>query len=245
MKFDNTKEQEGGSSSSGHAMASKRTPFFRSIFYSGLPYILQAIAWPIAHTIFRLNGTFTVHGYENIKDLKGPIIFASNHYNEMDPVIQRAVIPMLSRPAPLFWVSRPRNHYTWKGWRSFLYGEWFFRAWGAYPAYKGSKDYKQSLQHHIKILNDGYSMGIFPQGMNEKEQGRGAKVHGGVAFLSHFTNTPVVPVTIQGTLGLDAHKLFIGRSDLEIHIGKPIYVSSDNYQEEAKKVVDSLYTVLD
>lgn len=221
--------------------------------YAILPFILQALAWPVAHFIFRINGTFTVYGREHLEGVKGPVIFASNHANDLDPVIQRAIVPMLSKP--FFWVARTRGHYletqTFKGWQKFIYSTWFFRAWGAYPAYGGLKDYEKSLSHHIRILEDGYSIGVFPQGRRIRtalvEEARKFPARGGVAFLAHHTNTPIIPVAISGTAGIDYKKLFFRRTKIVIHILPPVTVTERDvhYTEAAQRIVDRIYSAMD
>ena len=70
--------------------------------YALLPFVLQAVAWPVAHFIFRITGSFTVEGYAHIKNLKGPFVFAANHVNDLDPVLTRALLPKESKFVPLF-----------------------------------------------------------------------------------------------------------------------------------------------
>lgn len=215
--------------------------------YALIPYVLQAIAWPIAVGIFNIRGKFTVIGKENLKNLKGTFVIASNHVGEVDPISQRAALGWFPK-TPLFWVSRPRTHYTWKGWRKIVYGEWFFKSWGAYPAYKGKKDYATSLQHHIKILKDGLPVAIFPQGLKARDEGPQAPVHGGIAFLAYHTNVPIVPVLIEGTRGLNAWHLFFGKKNISLTIGEPIYVDDRLVEEQehvykriARNVMDVVY----
>src|SRR3989344_2359371 len=127
--------------------------------YAILPFILQLIAWPFAHAVFRITGSFKVTGYEHIKNIKSPVIFVANHVNDLDPVLTRAMLPMFSKP--LFWLARyrayydslPKEQHGWKGWQSMLYSDLFFRSWGAHPALAGTGDYATSLQHITKLVN--------------------------------------------------------------------------------------------
>jgi len=217
--------------------------------YVIVPTVLQMVAWPITHLIFRINGKFVVHGRENLKKIKGPFVMASNHRNELDPVVQRATLSILT---PLFWVARKRDEYAWSGWRKFVYGDWFFKSWGAWPAYKGHGDYEKSLRHHINILKDGNSVGVFPQGtmgvregLNDEEM-KELPARGGVCFLAHHTKTPILPVTITGLSGMNFHKLFFGKKKVDVYIHSPIFLSEDkvDYRKEAQKVmkvINSIY----
>lgn len=222
--------------------------------YAILPYLLQAFAWPFAHVIFRMNGTFTVHGREHLKDIKGPMVFAANHVNDLDPVVTRAILPFIGKgkQTPLFWVARFRKDYDaladepFEGWRGFLYSDWFFRVWGAYPAYRGTRDYGQSLRHHLRILKDGYSVCIFPQGGKAKLQGREAPVRGGAVFLAHEAGVPLIPIAIRGTRGIDFRTLFFKKTKIEVRILPPVQIPDGDvdYKGAAQKVMDSVYNVL-
>jgi len=219
--------------------------------YAILPLLLQILAWPVAHFIFRINGTFVVYGREYLKDLKNPVVFASNHVNDLDPVVQRAIHPFLSKP--LFWVARYQKYYRnlpeeqkWRGWQASLYTDWFFRSWGAHPAHAGVQDYAKSLEHIIKLMNDGYSVSIFPCGGKEKHLGKQAPVRGGVAFLASHLGIPIIPIAIKGTKGINAKKLFLQKTAIEVHILPPVILPKEgvDYQREAKRIMNSIYDVL-
>jgi 1-acyl-sn-glycerol-3-phosphate acyltransferase len=222
--------------------------------YSFIPSILQTLAWPFAHIIFNLSGSFRITGHEKIRTLKGPIIFAANHVNDLDPVLTRAMLPMFGKP--LFWVARHKSFYQslpkderFNGWQAVIYGDWFFRAWGACLVPKGTGDYKTSLQELIQRVHDGYSVCVFPQGGAEKKLGRAAPVRGGVAFLAHHTGAPVVPLAISETLGLGPKELFFGRRKLSIRVGDPMLVlgdpqsAPDFYKNESEKIMDRVYAL--
>ncbi|XKT75007.1 MAG: lysophospholipid acyltransferase family protein [Patescibacteria group bacterium UBA2103] len=221
-------------------------------FYVFTAQMLQWLALPLLHSLFKLNGTFVIHGKENMEALKDQnVIFASNHQNELDPVAQRVMLPIVSKHTPLFWVTRKQDEYHWKGWRKLVYSDWFFKAGGGWPAYRGHKDYGKSLRHHLNILKDGNSVGIFPQGtmgVKDKltvEELRNVPAHGGVAYLAAKTGTPIVPTTIHGTRGMNAFKVFFKKTRVDVYFHPPIYVSKDeeNYKEVAAKVMDVVYSV--
>ena len=224
--------------------------------YAFTPSILQTIAWPFAHLIFNLSGSFTVTGYEKIAKLKGPIIFAANHVNDLDPVLTRAMLPMFGKP--LFWVARHKTFYQslpederFRGWQAIIYGDWFFRAWGACLVPKGTGDYKTSLRELTQRISDGYNVCVFPQGGAEKKLGRAAPIRGGVAFLAHHTGATVVPLAISGTHGLGPKELFSGKRRLSISVGDSLTIQGDPqsvpdfYKNESQKIMDRVYALAD
>ncbi|MEK7613904.1 MAG: lysophospholipid acyltransferase family protein [Patescibacteria group bacterium] len=215
--------------------------------YAIVPGLLQILAWPFTHAILRFNGTFTVHGGEHLKNIKGSAVIVSNHVNDLDPVFQRAVQPFLSKP--LFWVARHRKVYDehgmeqFTGWRGLLYNDWFFRSWGAYPAYKGTGNYQQALRHHINLLKDGFRVGIFPQGGKAKFLGEGAPAHGGAVFLAQYMKVPLIPIAIKGTHRVGPKKLFLEHTDFEVFILPPLIVGPEvtEYKQVAQEVMRTVW----
>lgn len=94
------------------------------------PLILQTIVWPLTWFLFHFFGHLSVRGLSNLKDLDRGVIFASNHSNELEPVLLPASLPFLSRLMPMFYTSREHKFYTDFGWRKYIYGGTFFKLWG-------------------------------------------------------------------------------------------------------------------
>lgn len=215
--------------------------------YSYIPALLQLIAWVPTNILLKL-GVFEVKGLEHLDLSHRGYIFASNHVNEIDPVAIRAALPWKAIHT-LFYVARAREDYTWSGWRRFVYGDWFFQGWGAYPAYKGTGDYETSLKHHIEFAYDGNHVCIFPEGKLNPEKEKIAR--GGVMYLAHRTNRMIVPVTLEGTRGFHFFKAIRGGHKITITFGKPkpameylekIPESADDYKFGAIKLMAEIWT---
>ena len=144
------------------------------------PFILQTLVWIPTWFVLTLCGRFRKYGRENLKGLSRGVIFAANHGSELDPILVPASLNPFSAVMPIFYVAREREFYEKDGFSKYIYGGFWFKLWGAYPAYMGKKDYAFSLQEHIKILNAGKSLLVFPEGEKTKngEVGNGK---GGVA----------------------------------------------------------------
>jgi 1-acyl-sn-glycerol-3-phosphate acyltransferase len=190
------------------------------------PWVLQTLVWVPTRLVFILFTKLKIRGKENLKYIKkSGVIFASNHASEMDPIMTPVTLTPFSSFFPMFYVSRGKDFYTTSGWRQKIYGGLFFALWGAYPAYSGKKDYSKSLKYHIELLSNGKSLHIFPEGRKTKDGGIRDKIHGGAAYLSWRTNTPIVPVAIKGTFKTTAFDFFSGKKKYSIYYGAPVYPS--------------------
>ncbi|MHB8660571.1 MAG: lysophospholipid acyltransferase family protein [Minisyncoccota bacterium] len=191
------------------------------------PLILQKLIWVPTRLILILFGGLEVKGLDNLKGIKSNAIFACNHVSELDPLLIPAALPFWSRFSPIFYTSRERDFYDESGWKQFFYGGTLFKAWGAYPVRVGLHNYEKSVKTHIRIIKDGGSVCVFPEG-EITHNGNIQQAKGGVAYLAHATKAPVVPVRIEGVYGLKFSDFLLRRRKISIHFGKPLYVTASN-----------------
>lgn len=213
-------------------------------WYSFTPLILQKLIWIPTRLSLRFFGRLQISGLENLKDLKGNVIFACNHESELDPFFVPASLPFFSRYSPIFYVTREKSFYDESGWRQLFYGGIFFRMWGGYPAFVGLKDYEKSIKEHIRIVNEGCSMCVFPEG-GKTHDGKLQPAKGGIAYLSERTGRPIIPVAISGTYQTSAKKFFTRNRHMKIIFGKPIYPKElAGFMQDAPKDVPNKYKVM-
>jgi len=179
--------------------------------------------------------SFEIKGLENMKGLKGNMILASNHISELDPLLIVACLPFFSKHLPLYFVSREKSFYK-KGWRTLFYGGTFFRMMGAYPAFVGLHNYKQALTHHLKLIQKGKNIVIFPMG-KIYPQTTPTKPRGGVTFLARETQLPIIPVSIRGIEQFTLTDFILKKRKLTVTFGKPIY-SKDLFQSRDNIIVE-------
>lgn len=222
------------------------------IFHYVSPWLLQTLIWIPTRIFLRVCYSYKVKGLKNLHELKdndNGVIFAVNHSSEMDPILIPASLPFFSHFMPMFYVSREQSFYTTSGWRQHLYGGLFFRMWGAHTAYAGMKNYDVALRYHIKILNMGKSICIFPEGKKTTD-GTIRDGKPGVGFLVHRTECTVVPVRIHGLYKPTQERGFLWRPKLKVVFGKPMLakdfynnaknITIDHYKEATKKVMDEI-----
>ncbi|HEY4499010.1 MAG TPA: lysophospholipid acyltransferase family protein [Candidatus Paceibacterota bacterium] len=189
---------------------------------SFLPNILQHGIWVPT----RLALLFFIHlhikGRENIKNTPRGVIFALNHSSELDPIILPSSFPFLSSHFPMFYTSRERSFYSRSGWRQWLYGGAFFKAWGAYPVNVGKQNYEVALAPHIKILQEDKSLCIFPEGVKTRD-GNLQEGRGGATYLSWRTGKPIIPVAICNVWNIGFKNFILRRRFVTISFGAPLY----------------------
>ncbi|MDB5324765.1 MAG: plsC [Phycisphaerales bacterium] len=123
------------------------------------------------------------YGLENIPT-EGGVLVVSNHVSYLDPAIIAAISP-----------------------RQFAFladsGLWTFKPFGwsisrlnAFPVTQGKGDVG-AMKKTIALLNDGWALTVFPEGMRTLT-GKMMPVQAGAALIIRRTNVPVVPAYIWG-----------------------------------------------
>jgi 1-acyl-sn-glycerol-3-phosphate acyltransferase len=137
----------------------------------------------------------------------GGLLIASNHQSGIDPP---ALIAASKRPVRFLCTS----YYYDKPILNYL-----LKAAGCIPVYK-DKDNKLALKQAIEALNKGEIIGIFPFGGIHIPADPEPRIRSGVAVLSSLTNTPIVPVRIDGIAPFSINKVLtsmtFSRSNLKL-----------------------------
>ena len=186
------------------------------------PLFCQKLIWIPTRLSLRFFGHLEIKGLENLRAIKGNVIFAANHASEIDPFLVPASLPFWSRSSPLFYATREKSFYDTNGWRKHLFGGLFINVWGGYGVRVGLKNYARALKDHMRILRDGGSFCVFPEG-GITPDGSIQPGKGGVIYMATQTETPVVPVTLSGAHRMSAADFFLRRRRITVHFGKPIY----------------------
>lgn len=194
-------------------------------------WILQSILWIPGQIAIRLRFNYRVAGRENLKkiqDHKNGVLFVSNHRSLLDPVFVTAILPFFSPLRPMYFLSLQRHEYGHIPIGRYIFGGFLFKLFGAYPAYRGLKDYEKTLVHHIALLGDGRSVCMFPEGGITKDpEGRPQAARPGVAYLAKRTGAVVVPMAITG------------KETIEVRIGEP-FVSKGETPEQFMEYINKL-----
>ena len=171
-----------------------------------------------------------VKGLENIPT-SGPVILACNHVSNFVPLVmggfagKRRHSIYIAKKEVLSWpvIGRLLNHY------GFIFID---------RNRKGGD--LHSLKEALKVLKNGESLALFPEGTRSKT-GQMGQAKAGIGFLVYHSGAPVVPIRVINT-----EKLPFTWGPRVI-FGKPFNIKADEtrpikeqYQEFADKVMNEI-----
>jgi 1-acyl-sn-glycerol-3-phosphate acyltransferase len=177
-------------------------PFF---YWSGLT-LLRAIAFVFARV--------EVEGRENMPR-QGPLILASNHFNNADPPLLATVMPRR-----LVFMAK-HEMFQWP-----ILGM-MTRLAGAFPVRRSEADLG-ALRMATAVLREGKVLAMFPEGTRSKD-GRLHEAHPGTALLALRSEVPILPVAVSGTekvvfLRLPLDLLRLRRPRVRVVLGDPFFL---------------------
>lgn len=142
---------------------------------------------------------------------EGPYLVCSNHISMVDPIF---ICAALSRQQPRFMAKAELFKVPGLS--------WLIRNLGAFPVERNGAD-AGVLKKSIKMLEDGYCVGMFPQGTRRKGvDPKTTPVKAGAGLISSRAKAQVLPVYIK----VKNNKVAFLRP-VKIIVGKPI--SYDEY----------------
>jgi long-chain acyl-CoA synthetase len=210
--------------------------------------------WMQAHRVFHLNlwvlnlarlfAWVRVEGRENLADLTGPVLFASNHQGYFDTPILFLAMPWKwrNRLAPAmrkeFFDAHyaPAKHPWYRVLTSRLNYLLSCHVFNAVPIPQREAGTRQSLRYLGEITSDGQCPLIFPEGKHSHDESIGRFLPG-VAMMAARLGIPVVPVRIRGSNRILHPSWSFPRPGVaRVRIGKPVRIEGDDYLAEARRL---------
>jgi long-chain acyl-CoA synthetase len=196
----------------------------------------------------RLFAWMHVDGREHLRNLDAPVIFAANHQSHMDGPMIMAALPRRWRyrvaPAMAKEFFKPHffpAQYTRTAWftnsLNYYLSSLFFNA---FPLPQREAGARQTLRYIGDVLEDGFSVLIFPEG-KRTDTGVIDRFRPGIGMIASRLNVPVVPVRIDGLDRVLHHTWRMARPGrIRVAFGAPLRLSGDDYEALAKRVEDAV-----
>lgn len=142
----------------------------------------------------------------------GPLLLVTNHVNFLEaPVLISRI-----QPRPLTGFVKVET------WDNPLMGA-LFSIWGGIPVHRGSPD-RQALQSGLEALEQGYILGVTPEGTRSGD-GILGKGHPGVVTLAIKSGAPILPLVFHGGELFWDNLYRLRRTDFHIVIGEPFQLN--------------------
>jgi long-chain acyl-CoA synthetase len=173
-----------------------------------------------------------VRGAQTLMTLDGPVLLIANHTSHLDAPSVLSLLPRARRErtavaaaADYFFQSRTRSLVA-----SIALGAFPFHREGAVAA---------SLAHCGDLVDDGYSILVFPEGTRSPD-GRLLPFKAGIGLLARELRVPVVPIAIDGLQEILPKGRGIPRPGaVRIVVGKPVCVDPRLPNTEAAALLET------
>ncbi len=152
---------------------------------------------------------------------KGPLIVVGNHTGAMEVVLMGTYSPKAKE-------FMGAMEMPWNGWMGKM-----INLYGLIPVHRGSTS-NTSMKTGVDLLRQGGMLGVFPEG-GFWEPGK-QKAQTGVAWLSHVTQTPILPIGFGDTRGKMAELFRLKRPSFEMNVGDvipPVKLEKSTHKKEA------------
>lgn len=191
--------------------------------------------------IWRYFKPFTVTGRNNFSSVKGPCIVVANHTSHFDTLALLGALPNRVRSNIYMGAAADRWFLHKGGGRKELSLQPWYNSMigGSFPIRRGGGS--ATLDYSKWLLDNGASLGIFPEGTRATSR-KMARFKHGVSLLALEKNVPVVPIYLGGLSEIRPKgSRDITPGPVYAHIQKPIYLDQGLSVPDATRVIyDSL-----
>lgn len=184
------------------------------LFYSLFYFPLKAI--------FKIFFRLEVQSQEDLKNLQGSLVIASSHASWIDPFLIGIAFPFLTKSAPIHYATWWKYYYF----PLFTPLVWFF---GGFPIRKGV-GLDRALISGSRLLNQGGVVGIFPTGKRTRkwDESYQPRAKRGAAYLAIKNKALVLPIKIEGNIGMNFRSFLKRKYRIKIKIGKAFFLPNQD-----------------
>jgi long-chain acyl-CoA synthetase len=209
--------------------------------------VYYALVWPTTHVL----GHPKIVGRENLRGLRGPVLFVSNHITRRADIgLVLAALPMRFRHRlatamggeSLLRMRRPPQEWFLLRRLAYWLGYWlvtaFFNVFPL-PQFSGFRD---SFRFAGESADRGYSLLVFPEGVvNNSEDGGMAPFQSGIGLLAENLCIPIVPMRLDGVWQMKReHRRLAHLGEITVHIGAPVSFAPCTPSSEIARQLESI-----
>jgi 1-acyl-sn-glycerol-3-phosphate acyltransferase len=141
-------------------------------------------------TILKSELSLRVYGTDNLRDVRGPVIFYSNHSSHLDATLIMSTLP--DRWQRKTAVGAARDYFFDVWWRQAFTA----LVYGAFPIDR-AKGGQGAIDKARELVRDGWSIVVFPEGTRSND-GHMQRFRHGASRLALELGVSVVPVALVG-----------------------------------------------
>lgn len=172
--------------------------------------------WWILRILLKIRFSYEVHGPEQ-KKFSGPLLIASNHQTNWDPVLIHCSI----RSRMVFMAKEELFKIPVLG--------WIMKHENVISVRRGAAD-RKAIRDSLETLRSGRILGIFPEGTRSKD-GILKKFQPGMAMLATKSDCPVLPAWIHWS----------EKEEISVWLGVPIFPPAvEKNKEEQEKFSEQI-----
>ncbi|MDO4182965.1 MAG: lysophospholipid acyltransferase family protein [Coriobacteriia bacterium] len=186
--------------------------------------ILYVILCAISKTCWR----WKVEHRENLRAFKGQgVLVIANHTSFLDVVIMW----LANRPAQ--WTRFMARDTLFDNGGGLL-GQIISRV-GAFPVSRDTAD-RTSLKRAARMLKNGETVGIMPEGTRRGKGSKPSEIHAGAAFVAKMGKAPILPMTVRDAEKVKQKGQRLRFPKITVDYGNPVLLSDFDFLPKADRL---------
>ena len=186
--------------------------------------ILKSVILPMLKNEVALK----VHGRDALEGVQGPLIFYSNHTSHLDATLIMTTLPDVWQGKTAVGAAKDYFFDVW--WRQTFTA----LVYGAFPIERGGSKGKAATSMARELLDDGWSLVVFPEGARSPD-GHVQRFRHGASRLCIEAGIPAVPIAIRGAyqaMPKGRNWPRPGRPPVSVRYGRPLFpIEGETHQE--------------
>ncbi len=153
-------------------------------------YFLSKITYIVVYILVHIFSVPIIFsGIGNLKNLKGPVIIASNHESRLDPIFIAYFISFINRK------NIDIRFYAWHVYYDMPVLGWYIKAMKSLRLI--NKQGLNILDEGVDLLKKKHIIGIFPEGKIKKVTEKDKRGKRGISYLAWKSKSDIIPIYLN------------------------------------------------